>query len=255
MTLKNDWVDENTPGHTSEDWTFTAADANAVADAVNTNTTDKYELPGTGIPATDLSSGVQDSLAAADAAQPLIKAGQPVISGGAQLAGIPGVLFSGAVTTIANAANTVVYVPFTVRYPLTITNLIFEVTQGPIADAGAHVGIYAADSSWQPSGGPLTDQTVSVATSFTGVKSVSGLSVALTAGNHLVAVNTSFQMALRVVRGLSPAVSATLTANPVWGNGYVAQTYGALPTPGTAWTAADLSGNGIYHTVFFKWTE
>lgn len=35
MTLKADWVDVNEPGHTGDDWTYTAAAANAVATAVN----------------------------------------------------------------------------------------------------------------------------------------------------------------------------------------------------------------------------
>lgn len=57
MTLKNNWVEKDTPGHTENDWTFTATDQNDVATQVNSNTTNiaaKYTKPPSGIPNSDM---------------------------------------------------------------------------------------------------------------------------------------------------------------------------------------------------------
>lgn len=73
MTVKQDWVDKDTPGKSAADWTFDAAAANALSSQCNghiSQISGKYTKPGGGIPASDLTVEVQASLAAADTITP-----------------------------------------------------------------------------------------------------------------------------------------------------------------------------------------
>ena len=129
-----------------------------------------------------------------------------------------------------------------------------EVTTGPGSAANLRVGVYQADNEMQPTGSVLFDSgNVSVASAFTGTKTGS-MSLALSPGAYLIAVNFSANMSLRVVGTTSNWVSSTLGSNPIDSNFFAAQTYGAFPSPGTLWSGASTWTIGG-HVVFFRWTE
>lgn len=186
---------------------------------------------------------------------PIPKTGLAQISGGATQWGVPGAWFT-AQNTLALVANTVVYMPMYVPYPHTLTAWEFNVTAGPASAANARVGIYAADGTLQPSGAPIYDSgAVSVAQSFTGIKTASSLSIALSPQMYLVAVNVDVAQTWQGFVSAAPFLAAAINATPIIKNMSVAQTFGAFPNTGTAWTAANSSSAGTLNIVAWQWTE
>lgn len=185
---------------------------------------------------------------------PQVKTGLPKISGGAVQIGIPHANIA-SVSTSALVANEVRYIPFYVRYAITITEMYFEVTTAPAGAANVRVGIYASDTNMQPTGAPVLDTTTAVAGAFTGVKSALALTATLTPGAYLMAINTDTIMTLRSFIGGAIFLSVGLGATAISQRYSIAQTYGAFPTPGTPWTTLNLSNGGLQYVAAFKWTE
>ena len=63
---------------------------------------------------------------------------------------LPGVALLGTVSTLTQAANFVRYFPMLVSTPITIDQLSTEVTSAAAAGKLLRMGIYAADTAWQP---------------------------------------------------------------------------------------------------------
>lgn len=185
----------------------------------------------------------------------IAKTGIAKISGGATQFGLPGMVFTNTGTSTL-VINEVRYLPFLVPYPVTITAHQFEVTAAPASNANVRVGIYAADTDMQPTGAPVYDNSgIAVASGFTGVKTTSSLSVALTPGMYLVALNCDVAMTIRTFTPGAFSIGTAMGATPYIQRYGVGQTYGALPNPGTKWTTPNASGSGLQHSVAFQWTE
>jgi hypothetical protein len=186
-----------------------------------------------------------------------IKSGIAKISGGAQQWGIPtNITFSGVGSAAAPNANEVRYAFIRVEYPITLTAWELEVTTGPASNANLRIGVYLGDTNLQPSGSPLYDSgSVAVASAFTGIKTATGLSIPLTPGMYLVALNCDVTMSLRNIVSNSPVILAGLGATAINQRVFVAQTFGAFPNPGTAWTGTSASAGGQQNSVFWQWTE
>ncbi len=186
----------------------------------------------------------------------IVKSGLAVISGGATLWGVPtGGLFVSE-TTSSIAINTVRYTFIRVEYPITLTAHQFEVSTAPASNANVRIGIYRADSTLQPTGAPLYDNGgIAVASGFTGVKTTTGLSVALSPGMYLVAVNCDVTMTMRVLQTGTPTIDTSIGANAFLQKATGSQTYGAYPSPGTSWTTNSNGSAGLQHPVVFQWTE
>lgn len=236
-------------------------DTNLYRSAADTLKTDDSFVVGTTLTVGSLSGVLKASSGTVSAAtggvdyQGIVKTGIAKISGGAQQYGIPSVLFTSQGTTTMNV-NEVRYVPMTIVYNVTLTNYLFEITTAPSGAANFRIGIYAANTDMQPTGAPLYDSgSISVASGFTGTKSGSGLSVALTPGMYLVAANVDVSMAVRSLSSGTPMVSASLGATPLIQRVTATQTYGAFPNPGTAWTATNASAGGLQNIVVWQWTE
>jgi hypothetical protein len=184
------------------------------------------------------------------------KTGLAQISGGALQWGIPGVSGFTGQATFALAANTVYYSMIFVTYTHVMTAWELDVTTGPAGSANIRVGIYQADGTLQPSGAPIYDSgAVAVANGFTGIKTATGLSITLLPGVYLVCVNADTAMTLQDVQAPSPFLVAALGSTPNFREVKVAQTFGAFPTPGTAWTSVDATGSSAIHFVAWQWTE
>lgn len=181
-----------------------------------------------------------------------VKTGVAKISAGTKQWGVPGVFFT-AQTTLALTANTASYHVFDVLYPLTVTAQQFEVTVAPASNANVRVGIYLADTDIQPTGAPLYDAGVAVASGFTGKKTTTGLSVVLNPGRYLMAVNCDVAMTLRTVICPATALLDAMGAAAMAARFTVAQTYGAFPSTPTAWTALTASTAGAYQLVELQW--
>ena len=180
---------------------------------------------------------------------------QPVakITGGAVQFGIPNTNFN-SVGTSTLVANEVRYVPFTTLADITITALQLEITSGPAGAGNLVVGIYRADLEMQPTGTKMYDSgNIAVANAEVGLKTLTALTIALTAGTYLVAINTSIAMSLRTLSSPTIVAGAGMGANALVQRVSVAQTFGVLPNTGTLWTATSTSGGGQTNSVIFQW--
>ena len=179
-----------------------------------------------------------------------------VFGGGGDFVGVPGQGFVTASTGTITAGRDY-YFPFVVRRALTITFAELQVTTGPASDATIYVGIYAATNAGQPTGSPLLNTTISCTSGATGIKSVSGLSAALPAGNYVSVMNTSVTLTARVYgSAVGTGFSANLGTGP--GNGYVygTRSAAAFTSSPTAWDNTSFNGgmNMAVNGLFFKWT-
>ena len=179
-----------------------------------------------------------------------------VFSGGGDFVGVPGQGFVTASTGTITAGRDY-YFPFVVRRALTITFAELQVTTGPASDATIYVGIYAATNAGQPTGSPLLNTTISCTSGATGIKSASGLSAALPAGNYVSVMNTSVTLTARVYgSAIGTGFSANLGTGP--GNGYVygTRSAAAFTSSPTAWDNTSFNGgmNMAVNGLFFKWT-
>jgi hypothetical protein len=158
-------------------------------------------------------------------------------------------------TTFSASANTVYYAPFEVTAPLTVDAMAYSIGVAQAAGGNVRMGIYAADSNLQPTGAPLFDSgDAPFTTSTTGVTLKQGTAVTLQPGVYLSAFNTSAAITqVRSPVGGIATLNTTLAASMFTHTLSVAQTQGAFPSPGTAWTTRGTSGTGTVHLAVMRW--
>lgn len=149
-------------------------------------------------------------------------------------------------------ANTIQYYPIRVRTPITIDQVVFEVTTPAAAGEKARIAIYAADTDWQP--GALQVASAEIACDAGAVVTTDIAETTLQEGRYLIAIicegNTSFRTT-RYVSFLGE-YKATLGANPLPAAPRVSQAYGALPDPGTAWDTISWLSEPTKYPVFLN---
>jgi len=115
---------------------------------------------------------------------------------------VPYAVNATAGTTLALTASRTYWIPFTVTKKVSITTLAINVTT---LSAGTHyVGIYASNSSWQPTGAPLASGSFDA--SATGVKTAT-VSLTLSPGVYWVCWASG---SAATVRAIALAACATL---------------------------------------------
>ena len=167
--------------------------------------------------------------------------------------GVPGVQFTGTGTQ-ALTANTVYYQPFEVTAPLTLDFMALEVTTAATASGNLRLGVYAADTNLQPTGAPLFDSgDVTVTSGATGILSKQSTPVTLQPGVYLTATNTSVALTARTALGGQTFVGTAMGSNLFTVLMSVAQTQGAFPNPGTAWTTRAAATGAARHVAQMRW--
>jgi len=185
----------------------------------------------------------------------IVKTGIAKISGGNKQYGVPGNAFN-TVTTLAPTVNRLYYYPVKIPYAVTLTDYMFEVTVAPASDGNIRFGIYAADADMQPTGNPIWDSgSIAVASTFTGIKNGTGLSIVLPPGMYLMCYNTDQAMTLRFLQTPSNSIYTVMGTSPFIYGFYEAQAYGAFSSPGTVWTNLSRTSSGTAHNIFWQWTE
>jgi hypothetical protein len=150
--------------------------------------------------------------------------------------------------------NTVYYAPFEVTAPITLDAMAFNLNAAPAAGGNVRMGVYAADSNLQPTGAPLFDSgDVAITTGTTGVVLKQGTAVTLQPGVYLSAFNTGTAVTLRVPVGGIATITTAMGASMYVSTLSAAQTQGAFPSPGTAWTARGTSATGTFHLPVMRW--
>lgn len=159
-------------------------------------------------------------------------------------------------STQAVVANQVRYNGFSIDQPITVSALVCEVTTTGTATL-LRLGLYAADADWQP--GALIVDGGTVDATGTGNKSAS-VSVVLPPGNYLTALNANGTATLRSWRGDGTrggwGIAAALGAGSQIAAVTATQTFGALPTPGTAFVSGGLSAGNTapVHVMLMVWS-
>ena len=148
----------------------------------------------------------------------------------------------------ALTATRLYYMSFVVRTSITVTQMTIEVTAASGAGTGVMVGIYKADTDWQPTtleldGGELLTDAIAVV-------SVTGLSTVLQPGNYLIAMHAESNPTLRYARGAAPFINPVVSATILPSFLYVAKAYAALSNPGTAWDTPTYATTPLQYYVF-----
>lgn len=187
-----------------------------------------------------------------------VKQGRANYGGTAQLSQ-PGWMPNANIGSFTNSQNRATYFPFVVSSDIVIDRIVVELTTGASGSTN-RICLYNADADWQPTSLVSGTDTGAFNTtaSEVGVISYTVADVTLAAGRYLAWVNASHNgCVFRATNGnLSGVIgySASLGATPGFTQIYVAQTYGAPPSTGLAWTtvSATNSSTGAAHPIFLR---
>jgi hypothetical protein len=175
--------------------------------------------------------------------------GRPLPSGGTQAYVIPGVGIT-SVGTNSPSTGQIRYQPIMVRTSIGIDQIACEVQASGVS-AHARLGLYTANTNWQPV--TLIGEG-EVDASSNGVKTVS-LSTTLAPGRYLMAINTDVTITLRNWVGPTEfgQIISTLGAsslNDLW---FVSSAYGAFSSSPVAWTSVSgASSNGMRYYCLLR---
>jgi hypothetical protein len=184
-----------------------------------------------------------------------VKRGTPKTAGGVLQWGVPGTSFH-QISTSALTAGEIRYVPFEIKNATTITSLALEVTTGPTAAGNVAIGIYAADGFHQPTGAPVyASAAIPVASGFTGIKSVTGLTTVLAPGLYLLAMNVDQAMTIRIYTGPTTTILNGLGANALATRYIATLAFAVMPTQPIPWTSVVGGVVGTSYFLVAQWTE
>jgi len=181
------------------------------------------------------------------------------VSGGDQMWSIPGCYQTqNAPGNFFPTANRIYYFPIVFLAPATIKEARLIVTVAA-ASSNARIGIYTADKEWQPVA--LVSDFGAVSCATTGYKEITGMSVAVSAGLHLLAFNCdNSSITFRSLLGFP--ITGTMRP-PVAGRNdnfavllqKLSSTYGALPSTVQPYDSyIDNSGSPSQMPIDLKWT-
>lgn len=183
------------------------------------------------------------------------KRGRPKKSGTSYIS-LPGVSPISVATGAPADFNADCYSPLFTETPILVDQLLAEVTTLS-SGKNFRIGLYVADTDWQPVGAPLADSG-NISMTTTGVKTYTpGSPVLIPRGRFLSVINSGDDVgvsAFRVVRGVPAGghIFDTIGSSPLAGIFYVTRTLAAFPTPGTAWTTTVASTTPHTHMVFLR---
>lgn len=170
--------------------------------------------------------------------------------------GIPSATLTGTSTT-ALVANRTNYTGFTIRKPITLKHMAFEVTAAPASTATMRLAIYKADSQAQPTGTKIIDSgAVTVATTGAAIYRVRVTPTVLQPGNYLLAINSNVIFTVRLFLsnplGCAPNTMGANLVNTL----FVAQTLsgGAFPDTGLNWNTRNTANSPFVNIAVLGWS-
>lgn len=164
---------------------------------------------------------------------------------------VPGVVFTGAARTAEWAANRILYWPIVVKTPITLDQLVIEVTTQAASGKKALLCIYKADTDWQPTDLVLTGIEVAI----DAVAVVTGAyAETLQEGRYLLTFQCDAAVTLRYYDGMLPGTGllVTLGATVLGYSFHVDKTYAAYTDPGTAWDTISALSTPFGYSVFCR---
>lgn len=215
----------------------------------NTTTTGVLSVQATPIPTADGGTNATTAAAAlANLGGATAVAQGRAKNGATTYYSIPGV-FVGAIATTTVTLDTIRYTPIFIPTAITLDQLAIEVsTPSGTGGSTARMGIYNADTDWQPTS--LVVDAGTVATDSGGVKTAT-INQALPPGRYLLAINASVSVACRAFRAgiLGNTLADSLGASAFLSNTRVAAAYAAFAGTGVAWNAASSSSTPMEYVV------
>lgn len=148
-----------------------------------------------------------------------------------------------SVATYAMGANSIRYTPWYLATSITLDRLVVEITTAGAAGKVLRLGIYNANTNWQPTSLVLDAGTV--AADSLGVKTIT-INQALAAGRYMACAYSDGAPTLRSIKGGSRyfGLSSTLTSTPFLGlpRSFVGS-YGVLPDPASPAASFDVASS------------
>lgn len=157
-------------------------------------------------------------------------------------------------TTLALTDDNIWYFPIIVKTPITIDQVVVEITAAAGAGEQALFAIYHADINWQPLA--LVVASAAFAIDGAAVVSTALAATVLQEGRYLMALilegDATFRAAwyCHPILGFVPTMGVGFFLQLV----YVAQAYGALPDPGTVWNLRGTGANSLSRPCFLRVT-
>jgi hypothetical protein len=157
---------------------------------------------------------------------------------------LPGVCITGC-STYTVVANRLYYEPILTDRQITLDRLAIGVTTA--AAGKARLGIYSADTFWQPTA--LILDAGEVDTGTTGYKEIT-INLTPTPGLYLLALVANATPVLRAILGSLPGAGMSDTVGnyptyPFWTIMMASYTYAPLPSPPLPWNLGQGGGTGI----------
>jgi hypothetical protein len=176
--------------------------------------------------------------------------GTPVVSGGGTtIYQIPGIIIQ-SIGSGAAGVGTLVYNPIWLREALNVNNLVAEVVSGAAATRAMNAGLYATDSSFQPTdlliGGQFDASTA-------GIKTIAapGGQIVVPPGRYLLAREVNHATPTwRLVRASTAFL--LLGTNNFLQELRLTRVFATLPDPGPAW---DTIGNAVTMTAYLTFLD
>lgn len=168
---------------------------------------------------------------------------------------VPGIVTRGAATqSIFNGTQN--YFPCIFSSNTTVRGAQVYVSTASNATADMRIGLYTANEYWQPVN--LVSDFGTVAIGTTGTKTITGLSVAVTAGPHLLTCISSGAAGNPALSGLmgdpwtgtASRIQNTTPYGAVW---RVSRTYAAFGATAPAWNTISDSNNNNPVLIFLQW--
>ena len=161
---------------------------------------------------------------------------------------VPGVAIISTATASIGAINHDFYEPWYTSTTIVIDQLAIEATSA-LAATNVRIGFYRADRDWQPVGAPLADSG-NLSTATTGVKTYTpGTPLVVRPGRYLSVRNyDSLSVDFRALKGVRPsaAIDSGISSTAIVRCMRVSRSFGAFPTPGTAWTIDDITATAPF---------
>lgn len=171
--------------------------------------------------------------------------------GGVTFYSIPGVAVTGTQAVLTASTNKDYYAPWFAVTPLIIDQMACQIVSSTTGNL--RMGFYAADADWQPLGAPMTDSgNIAITTAVKTYTPAAGIYIPR--GRYVSVWNCDTACDPRLWRTSPPgsALVSALGASPFPEFFEVDRTYGAFPTPGTAWTTGSGATLLPSHIIVFR---
>lgn len=171
----------------------------------------------------------------------------------------PGFVVTGFDGSDSYDEDTLYYIPIRIERTITVTAMAIDVSASNTGSGGSllRMGIYAADTDFQPTDLILDAGTVAIDT--TGRKSITGLTTVLTPGIYLKVHNNNSTGGVdldSLEGGMSIATGSATSGQQAAYHHYVSSTFGALAATGVNWDSDDMgNGESMRHPILMSWTS